>query len=89
MKTSSIKMWCGIFSPIWVVAGFFALLSQRGSGNMILDGLVIFGLWWGVALLLATLGITSRRLVGQIIGGLTILGFIGFLVVILNGGFSD
>jgi hypothetical protein len=82
-------MWCGIFSPVWVFAGFFAILTQRGSGNRILDGIVIFGLWWGVALLLATAGVTSGRLAGQIVGGLTILGFIGFLLVILNGGFSD
>ena len=56
---------------------------------MILDGLVIFGLWWGIALFLAVTGVRSGSKVSMVIGSLTILGFLGFLLVILNGGFPD
>jgi hypothetical protein len=82
-------MWCGIISPIWIFIGFAALFTRRSSGNMILDDLVIFGLWWGIALLLAVSGILSGYKVGAVAGALTIIGFVGFLLAILNGGFSD
>jgi hypothetical protein len=89
MKTSKLRMWLGLLAPLWVFVGFVVLWSCRSSGNKILDFFVLFGLWWGIALLLAVSGVRSGYLGGILAGALTILGFIGFVLVLLNGGFPD
>ena len=90
MRSLNKKMLAGILSPIWALCGAVLAYDVRGRPPLLLFILGWFGLWWGVALFLAVLGLKSRNLAGIIPAALTILCFIALTWVILKpGGLSD
>ena len=82
-------MWAGILAPIWAFGGGLIAFGIRGRPPLILFILGWFGLWWGVALLLAVLGLKSRHPAGVIPGAVTILCFIALTWAILTDSLGD
>jgi hypothetical protein len=70
MRSSSKRMWvgilAGILSPVWALVGLVIAFGIRGRPPLVLFILGWFGLWWGIALLLAVLGLKSRHPAGVI-----------------------
>jgi hypothetical protein len=89
MRSLNKRMWAGILAPIWAFGGLWIAFGIRGRPPLVLFILGWFGLWWGVALLLAVLGLKSRHWAGVIPGALTILFFIVFTVAAFSGSLSD
>jgi general secretion pathway protein G len=84
MKSFICSRWCGVLSLIWVCVGFFALkLSHFNSGSAALTFFVMFGAWWGVALLLAVSGLRSRSTPSVLSALATFVLFLGLLWMML------
>ena len=84
MTLASRRKWEGIISLAWVAPGFvafefFGCEWWRPFGSLVPVFLVIFGLWWGIGLLLAASGLRSSTRVGVLASAGTILWFAFFL----------
>lgn len=82
MKPLTPRKWDGILSLVWFCGGYLVLrfaglrLSFPGLGNFI-----IFGAWWGVAMLLAISGLRSRSWPSVVTGLGTVLLFIWLFLI--------
>jgi general secretion pathway protein G len=79
MKALSNRKWDGVLSLVWACGGFLALrLGYLHSGSTTLAFFLLFGAWWGIAMLLAVSGLRSRSRPSVLTGLCTLLLFIGF-----------
>jgi hypothetical protein len=59
------RKWDGSLSLAWVSAIFLVIrLSHFDSTSLVLGFLLVFGVWWGVGMLLAVSGLKSKSIVG-------------------------
>jgi general secretion pathway protein G len=80
MKLLTNRKWDGILSLPWACGGFLALKFGAFHPNSpALGFFIIFGAWWGVAMLLAVSGLRSRSLPGVLTGLCTVVLFLSFL----------
>ncbi len=80
MKAFTNRKWDGICSIIWSGLGLLAygLGFFFGSNFTILTFFLVFGVWWGVAMVLAISGLRSRFLPAIMPSLATILLFLSF-----------
>jgi hypothetical protein len=53
MKSLRRRRWNGVLSLVWACTGFFALYGDYFHFSPRMAPFVVFGAWWGVAILLA------------------------------------
>ena len=83
MKPLTNRKWDGILSLVWVCGGFLVLkFGGLHFNSQALGFFIIFGAWWGVAMLLAVSGLKSRSWPSVVTGLGTVLLFISFLWII-------
>jgi hypothetical protein len=86
MTVVARRKWEGVLSLVWVAPGFVAFEFFRvewwglfDCGSPVLVFLAIFGLWWGVGLLLAASGLRSSATISVLASAGTVLWFVFFL----------
>jgi general secretion pathway protein G len=89
MKPLANRKWDGILSLVWACGGLLALkLGDFHLDSPALHFFIVFGAWWGVAMLLAVSGLRSRSWPSVVTGLSTALLFIGILWIIAPRGIS-
>jgi general secretion pathway protein G len=83
MKPLTNRRWDGVLSLVWFCGGFFALkIGDFHPDSPVLNFFIVFGAWWGVAVLLAVSGLRSRYWPSVVTSLGTVLVFICFFWMI-------
>jgi hypothetical protein len=87
MSAKSKSTWLGCFSFVWMVTGFafthFVLERYNFEFRpdwlyLLAVSVFVFGIWWGVGLLLAVAGVKRGNLAGRICAIISICVFVYF-----------
>jgi hypothetical protein len=88
MSISTRRKWDGIFSIIWLLVVGLYMVSVPGRSGYSLSFIYIttlaFGLWWGIALMLAISGLRSGQLIGVLVSVVTLLLTMTIVVALLH-----
>jgi general secretion pathway protein G len=80
MRPLSNRKWDGVLSLVWACGGFLALkYGKFYVDSPALHFFIVFGAWWGVAMLLAVSGLKSRSWPSVVAGLGTVVLFISLL----------
>jgi len=80
MNALTNRKWDGIISIAWACGGLLVLkFSDFHSDSPTLRFFILFGAWWGIAMLLAVSGLRSGSLPSVLTGFVTVVLFIYFL----------
>lgn len=89
MKPLSNRKLDGILSLVWALGGLLALkLGGFHSDSPILHFFIVFGAWWGVAMLLGVSGLRSRSWPSIVTGLATVLIFLWLVWTSIPRGHS-
>jgi general secretion pathway protein G len=89
MKLLTNRKWDGILSLVWLCGGFFTLkYAKFHLDSPTLNFIVVFGAWWGVAMLLAVSGVRSRSWPSVVTSLATIVLFISALWMAVPKSYS-